>query len=86
MQIKGTPKTSYTAGEQVEYQCRPGFRRKGVGTITVTCGADGTWTDPPEEPCISECQAAGGSPSPWLRPGGAAWGSLPAPLGVGLRW
>lgn len=50
MKIKGTSKDTYNAGEQVEYECRPGYSRLGPGNIMLTCNADNTWV-PQQEAC-----------------------------------
>ncbi|XP_054546001.1 membrane cofactor protein-like isoform X3 [Talpa occidentalis] len=62
MKVKGTPKTSYSPGEQVAYECRPGYRHKSSsGDILVTCSADGTW-NMPQEACVKKSCRNPGDP------------------------
>ncbi|XP_055981005.1 membrane cofactor protein isoform X4 [Sorex fumeus] len=43
MKIKGDSKSSYSPGERVDYECRPGYKRDFTLPAHTVCNDDGTW-------------------------------------------
>ncbi|XP_012590264.1 PREDICTED: membrane cofactor protein [Condylura cristata] len=52
-------KPTYQPQEQVELECRPGYRRSSPGPFVLTCGADGTWSTLPESCTRKSCPHPG---------------------------
>jgi len=46
-QITSRVRSSYNAGDVITYKCTPGFMRLVQGSLSVTCKADGTWSELP---------------------------------------
>nr|XP_034380482.1 membrane cofactor protein-like [Arvicanthis niloticus] len=51
MTVNGDIKTSYAAGDQVQYSCRPGYMKRS-NKISSVCGADGQWSPISKGVCI----------------------------------
>ncbi|MBZ3870123.1 Membrane cofactor protein [Sciurus carolinensis] len=51
MQLTGQPKPRYEVGEQVDYECKPGYKRKLSSSTSTSCGEDGTWSSLSNDAC-----------------------------------
>ncbi|XP_015353004.1 membrane cofactor protein-like [Marmota marmota marmota] len=57
MQLTGQSKPLYEVGEQVHYECKPGYEQHPSFATSTTCGADGTWSSLSNYACSKKsCQ------------------------------
>ncbi|ERE81651.1 membrane cofactor protein [Cricetulus griseus] len=54
MQLNGSPKTTYVAGEKVQYSCRPGYMRRPTIKIYSVCAANGQWLPISKDACYKK--------------------------------
>ncbi|KAM5262564.1 membrane cofactor protein-like [Ctenodactylus gundi] len=51
MDLVGTPKPQYNAGDRVDYKCKPGYQRQMNSPTFAVCSADGKWPPLSNDAC-----------------------------------